>query len=1037
MLHKRQQRPQISERSLSDRRPSKERKLSRDSSPSTSQHFPPAYGDDYSYNSDDSGSQYNTESNISNVKLKKKLNDIQMKKEQKYFTESHSQLKNLNEKDEVQTIPDDAEIITITDEEANEIYLKVCLQVQNRKGYIKKNWSDDETKLLKWAVITYTKQRNISYQQLTMNDWQNIARLVPGRNDNQCHYKWQSEYKTQPQKAPWTYEEDLLLKQLVGERGQKQWQEIANEINKKMGNNKRQGKQCRERWINFLSPDIKREPWSPKEDLLLLEKQKQIGNQWAQIAKEIPGRTENQVKNRFNSMLKKIREEKTFKSEVKAGVQEALLQIENKDENKSELEEQWIEELIQRKKLDILNMPEDEEFKDDGDLNANYYSQVSNNKDNQMDDDIRKNYMTQDPVSNSKHFLQGDSSMKNQTGITGSSNQQQFQQQFQQQNNKQSESEGKNGNADLRSQSQPPQNQKQNQSTQMQQQQDHHQQQQTIFVQQQTISPIQQLIQQNQQRQSNFIQNQQVYPGHQFQNIKILQQQQQQKQMVQAQQQILTIDQIKQFLNQSQPQLMPLIDALIQSKVSDQVQIIQRQIQQPVTGFIGDNKALYSKGLGDDLEKRLQILSSFKNSMTNNSHNSSPQDGSVIVRRRCRSQSNKLNELKNNLLNFHKIEKSSANPNANINVSGSNTLSMANQNKKSDSNNLNQSSGSIQQDLTIPNVLPQNSKKFVEVRSGEILYVKENGEAYYQKHANDQNLIMIKEFSQLAIQDSPMSVSSQIQEASNSGQQKYSGLSFPVPLNPIHKKYDQQDQQPRQGFTSNWSTQGNPGSGGVIIQRTSPGTQGIFRSGSANSLFNLGTPKIDQFSPNTFLINGGGNNNAGQQHSNGQNSINGMLQNSINSPFGMTNTPPFEHHFIKSNNSPGTAIIYNGTPLFISNSNGSPMQFTQNMGDGGQNVLNLLNNGLAQTQSMQNNSPIIINQSGFQAIGPGGIQQQNSPGQFIIHSGNGQITQQQFTPPLQSNQNLIGQGNSLFRPPTNRTQLHKVNSNQMQGSHHQ
>jgi hypothetical protein len=50
-----------------------------------------------------------------------------------------------------------------------------------------------------------------------------------------------------------------MLKQLVKERGQKQWQEIAREINKHMGYNKRQGKQCRERWINFLSPDIKRE----------------------------------------------------------------------------------------------------------------------------------------------------------------------------------------------------------------------------------------------------------------------------------------------------------------------------------------------------------------------------------------------------------------------------------------------------------------------------------------------------------------------------------------------------------------------------------------------------------------------------------------------------------------------------------------------------------------------------------------------------------------------------------------------------------
>lgn len=54
----------------------------------------------------------------------------------------------------------------IDDEEANEIYQKVSLQASGKKGYAKKNWSEEETKLLKWAVVTYTKQRNIQYQSL-------------------------------------------------------------------------------------------------------------------------------------------------------------------------------------------------------------------------------------------------------------------------------------------------------------------------------------------------------------------------------------------------------------------------------------------------------------------------------------------------------------------------------------------------------------------------------------------------------------------------------------------------------------------------------------------------------------------------------------------------------------------------------------------------------------------------------------------------------------------------------------------------------
>jgi Myb-like DNA-binding domain len=77
-----------------------------------------------------------------------------------------------------------------------------------------------------------------------------------------------------------------------------------------------------------LSPDIKRDQWTPQEDLMLLEKQQAIGNQWALIAKDISGRTENQVKNRFNSLIKKIREEKTFKDGLKkGGLQEALVDL--------------------------------------------------------------------------------------------------------------------------------------------------------------------------------------------------------------------------------------------------------------------------------------------------------------------------------------------------------------------------------------------------------------------------------------------------------------------------------------------------------------------------------------------------------------------------------------------------------------------------------------------------------------------------------------------------------------------------------------
>jgi myb proto-oncogene protein len=71
----------------------------------------------------------------------------------------------------------------------------------------------------------------------------------------------------------------------------------------------RNGKQCRERWVNFLNPEIKKDPFTLTEDIMILEKRLSIGNKWSEIIKEMPGRTENNVKNRFNMMYKNIKDE--------------------------------------------------------------------------------------------------------------------------------------------------------------------------------------------------------------------------------------------------------------------------------------------------------------------------------------------------------------------------------------------------------------------------------------------------------------------------------------------------------------------------------------------------------------------------------------------------------------------------------------------------------------------------------------------------------------------------------------------------------
>ncbi|XP_022969770.1 transcription factor MYB8-like [Cucurbita maxima] len=101
-------------------------------------------------------------------------------------------------------------------------------------------------------------------------------------------------------KGPWTAREDALLVSYIQQHGEGHWRALP----KKAGL-LRCGKSCRLRWMNYLRPDIKRGNITPDEDDLIIKLHTLLGNRWSLIAGRLPGRTDNEIKNYWNSHLSK------------------------------------------------------------------------------------------------------------------------------------------------------------------------------------------------------------------------------------------------------------------------------------------------------------------------------------------------------------------------------------------------------------------------------------------------------------------------------------------------------------------------------------------------------------------------------------------------------------------------------------------------------------------------------------------------------------------------------------------------------------
>jgi hypothetical protein len=145
-------------------------------------------------------------------------------------------------------------------------------------------------------------------------NWNDLVAFFPTKSAQQISERWEKVLNPSLVKGSWTRQEDEMIIHFVQENGIKDWSKLASLLPGRLG------KQCRERWRNHLDPDVNRAPWTDEEDQILIDWHEKIGSKWVKMADYLPGRSDNAIKNRWNSTLaKRIEYEQTGAARPKRG----------------------------------------------------------------------------------------------------------------------------------------------------------------------------------------------------------------------------------------------------------------------------------------------------------------------------------------------------------------------------------------------------------------------------------------------------------------------------------------------------------------------------------------------------------------------------------------------------------------------------------------------------------------------------------------------------------------------------------------------
>jgi hypothetical protein len=150
-----------------------------------------------------------------------------------------------------------------------------------------------------WTPDEDYRLTQIMERQTSVLSWCYLVASFPGKTAQQIAGRWENTLRPNLIKGSWTPEEDEKIREFVGRNGPRNWANLASTLPGRIG------KQCRERWTHHLCPQVVKHEWTPEEELLVMDLHQQFGNQWTKIASFLPGRTDNCIKNRWHSTLKR------------------------------------------------------------------------------------------------------------------------------------------------------------------------------------------------------------------------------------------------------------------------------------------------------------------------------------------------------------------------------------------------------------------------------------------------------------------------------------------------------------------------------------------------------------------------------------------------------------------------------------------------------------------------------------------------------------------------------------------------------------